>query len=117
MLSRVVDTGILGAAAVVFMLLAIVFATRRIINARDLVWGHPALAIAAAAVAFLVFAFLFDVTSFPHVPYILFALAGLAAVIVNGDPDPPPARAVHRLQRPVPARRVAHRPGRERVRG
>jgi hypothetical protein len=117
MLSRVVDTGILGALALIFMLMAIVFACRRTINARDPVWSLPMLAVAAAAVAFLVFTFLFDVTSFPHVPYILLSLAGLAAVIVSGEPDPAPARPVRRLKRPAAARRPVHRPRREPVSG
>ena len=118
MLSRVVDTGILGALAVVFMLMAIVFASRKLINARDPVWSLPVLAVAAAAVAFLVFAFLFDVTSFPHVPYILLSLAALVAVVVSGEPDPAPARAIGRLRRPaLPVRRPAHRAERAPVSG
>jgi hypothetical protein len=114
MLSRVVDTGILGALAVIFMLMAIVFASRQIINARDAEWSNPLLAVAAAAVAFLVLAFLFDVTSFPHVPYILLSLAGLVAVILSGEDDPPPAR-IRRLHRPAAARRPVHRPRRASV--
>ena len=47
--------------------------------------------------------FLFDVTSFPHVPYILFSLAALAAVIVAGD-DPA-------LAGPAVVRRHRRRPG------
>ena len=42
--------------------------------------------------AFLVLSTLFDVMSFPHVPYILLSLAGLLAVVVRGaDEEPPPA--------------------------
>jgi hypothetical protein len=56
------------------------------------VWSPPALAVAAAAVAYLVVAFLFDVSSFPHTPYILMTLAGLLAVVVGradeGEADP-----------------------------
>jgi hypothetical protein len=117
MLGRIVDTGILGALALVFLLVTIVLATRRVINARDPEWGLPLLAVAAASVAFLVFAFLFDVTSFPHVPYILLSLAALVAVVLSPEPDGPPARAIRRLQRPASARRTPHQPRRERIPG
>jgi hypothetical protein len=113
MLSRLVDVGVLGVLAVVFLLLSIVLATRRTINARDPLWSAPTLAVAAAAVAFLVLAFLFDVTSFPHVPYILFALAGLAAVVVADESQAPAPTVGRRLRRPAPAPRrpAAHAVG------
>jgi hypothetical protein len=40
-----------------------------------------ALAVAAAAVCFLVVSTLFDVMSFPHVPYIFLFMAAMLAVI------------------------------------
>ena len=92
MLSRLVDTGVVGVFALVFMIFAIVIAARRTINARHPEWSAPALAVVSSAVAFLVFTFLFDVTSFPHVPYILLALAGLLAVVLADDADEPPLR-------------------------
>lgn len=92
MLSRLVDVGIVGLLAALFLPLSILLASRRMINARDPQWSGPMLAVGAAAVAFLVVGFLFDVTSFPHVPYILLTLAALAAVVA-GDRDAPPAPA------------------------
>jgi hypothetical protein len=42
-----------------------------------------ALAVAAAAVCFLVVSTLFDVMSFPHVPYIFLFMAAMLAVITT----------------------------------
>lgn len=84
-LGRLVDTGVLGLLSLFAMLLFIVFAARATIRSKHPVWSPPALAIAAAAVAFLVLAFLFDITSFPHDPYILMTLAGFLAVLVSAD--------------------------------
>jgi hypothetical protein len=82
-LSRLVDTGVLGLLALFLMLLFIVAAARGTIRARQPQWSPAALAVAAAAVAFFVLTFLFDVTSFPHDPYILMSLAGFLAVLIS----------------------------------
>jgi hypothetical protein len=108
MLSRLVDTGIVGVLSIIFMLLSIVIAGRSLIARRDPQWSSPTLAVAAAAIAFLVLMFLFDVTSFPHVPYILFAMAALAAVVVADAAEPEaPSRLTLRHRRPVPVRSPA----------
>jgi hypothetical protein len=106
-LGRLVDTGVLGLLALFLMLFAIVAAGRVLIRSRHPVWGPPALAIAAAAVAFLVLTFLFDVTSFPHDPYILMAFSGFLAVLVSDtDAESGPASehqaARRRPTRPLP---------------
>ncbi|MDA0166592.1 O-antigen ligase family protein [Solirubrobacter ginsenosidimutans] len=85
MLGRLVDTGIVGLLFYALMVVSIVLAARGVIRRRDPVWSPPALAVAASAVAFLVVSFLFDVTSFPHTPYIILSLAGLLAAIISGD--------------------------------
>jgi hypothetical protein len=59
---------------------------RATIRSRDPVRSPVALAVAAAAVGFLVLSTLFDIMSFPHVPYIFLYLAGLLAVVVR-PPD------------------------------
>jgi len=81
-LSRIVDTGILGLLSLVLMIVVIVGSARRLIRWRHSIWSPPALAVAAAAVAYLVLAFLFDVSSFPHTPYILMSLTALLAVVI-----------------------------------
>lgn len=82
-LSRLVDSGVIGLGSLVFMLMCIVAAARPLIRSRHATWAPPALAVAGAAIAFLVLAFLFDASSFPHTPYILMSLAGLLAVMVS----------------------------------
>ena len=52
-----------------------------------------ALAVAASAVCFLVVSTLFDVMSFPHVPYIFLWMAALLAVIMAQPQGVPRARA------------------------
>jgi hypothetical protein len=69
-LLRTIETGVLGLA--VFLLIA----------DRDPDWAPVALVGAAIAVAFPVLAFLFDILSFPHVPYIFLYMIGLVAVVV-----------------------------------
>jgi hypothetical protein len=104
-LSRLVDSGILGLLSVVLVPVCIVAAASGLIRSRDPVWSPPALAVAGAAVAFLVLAFLFDVTSFPHTPYILMSLAGLLAVIRSAPTEPPrpaPRRFEGSVRRPAP---------------
>jgi hypothetical protein len=80
MLSRLVDTGVLGIVAFLFLLGCIISSARRVLRHGDRARAPNALAVAAAAVAYFVLMFLFDVSSFPHVPYILLSLAGLLAV-------------------------------------
>jgi hypothetical protein len=92
-LSRIVDTGILGLLFYLLMIVSFILAARSLIRSRHPVWSPPALAVAASAVAFLVVSFLFDVTSFPHTPYIMFSLAGLLAAIVGTRDQEPEAPA------------------------
>jgi hypothetical protein len=124
MLGRLVESGVLGVASYVLMIFAIILAARPLIRSRHPDWGAPALAVAAAAIAFLVVSFLFDVMSFPHVPYILLSLAGLLAVIIARPDEAPRATGRHLgrargrrgaqslTRRPAPRRtasRTAHR--------
>jgi hypothetical protein len=112
MLNRLVDTGVVGLLSFVLMLVTIVLTARGPIRSRDPVWGPVGLAVASAAIAYLVLAFLFDVSSFPHTPYLLMMLAGLLAVSVkDGDaPATPGRRHALALQRPAPPRRAEHGP-------
>ncbi len=61
--------------------------------------------VAASAVSFLVLTFLFDVSSFPHVPYLLMVMVGLLAVVLSDQEDEPVPRApAYRAVRDVSAR-------------
>jgi hypothetical protein len=93
LLMRVVETGLLGLAAYLLMLLLTITVAVPIIRGRDPSRAPPALAIAAAAGAFLVLSALFDIMSFPHGPYILMILFGFLAVIV-ADEEGRPREAV-----------------------
>ena len=99
MLGRLVDSGVLGLTSYLLMIVSIMLAARPLIRARNATTSPPALAVGAAAVAYLVVSFLFDVLSFPHTPYILLSLAGLLAVLVV-PPDEPAPTAGHAPGRP-----------------
>jgi hypothetical protein len=108
LLTRLVESGIVGLIAFVLIVVTIIAVAAPIIRSRDPARAPIALAIAAGAMPFLVLAALFDIMSFPHAPYILLTLAGLLAVIAGdrrGEPQgsqaPGPAR--RDLQWPKPA--------------
>ena len=110
MLGRLVDTGVLGLAALVALLVTIIAAAGAPICARHPQWGPVALVAAPAAVAYLVLAFLFDIGSFPHAPYVLMSIAGLQAVTITArreaaavaEPVPEPAPSeLERLEPPL----------------
>jgi hypothetical protein len=94
-LGRTVDIGVLGLGFVFLMIVIIVGVARPLIRSQHSMWSPPALAIAAAAISYLVVEFLFDTSSFPHTPYVLMTLAGLLAVIVSRS-DEAPARSLPR---------------------
>jgi hypothetical protein len=82
-LSRVVETGVVGLAAFAVMVLCVVACARAPIRSRHPTWAPIALASAGAAVAFLVVSTLFDAVAFPHAPYIFLCLAALLAVTLR----------------------------------
>ncbi len=90
LLMRIVETGLVGLIAFILMLGLTIATAVPIIRGRDPNWAPPALAIAAAAGAFLVLSVLFDIFSFPHGPYILMTLFGFLAAIVAGERRRPP---------------------------
>jgi hypothetical protein len=82
-LGRLIDMGVLGLAAYVLMMVSVVATARPLIRSRHPTWAPMALACAAAAVATLVAAALFDEMSFPHGPYIFLTFAGFLAAIAT----------------------------------
>jgi hypothetical protein len=84
-LLRLIETGVIGLAAFLLIGGVVLAVTRRPIAGRDHVAAPVALIGALSAVAFVVFAFLFDTLSFPHVPYIFLYITGLAAVVIRGS--------------------------------
>jgi hypothetical protein len=84
-LLRLIETGVVGLVAFLLIGGSVIAVTRRTIAGRDPVAAPVALIGAVCAVAFTVFAFLFDILAFPHVPYIFLYLTGLAAVVIRGE--------------------------------
>ena len=82
-LMTILDTGFVGLAAYLFMVLSVVATAHRTILARDRIRSDTALAAAASAVAFAISTVLFDVLSFPQAPYLFFFVAGLAVVAAS----------------------------------
>jgi hypothetical protein len=82
-LQRIIETGVIGLIIYLLMAVSVVAAARGTIASRDPRWAPVALVGAAAAVAFAVASTLFDVMSFPHVPYIFLYLAGFVAVVAR----------------------------------
>jgi hypothetical protein len=101
LLMRLVETGVIGLAAYLLMLLLAIGAATPIIRRRDPSRAPPALAIAAATGAFLVLSALFDIMSFPHGPYILMILFGFLAVIVADEEASRRGRGRLRAVRPA----------------
>jgi hypothetical protein len=88
LLQQLVEMGVLGLAAYLLLIVAIVAVARRPIRSRRPVEAPVALAAAATAVAFLVLSTLFDIMSFPHCPYIFLWIAALLAVVVANPAEP-----------------------------
>jgi hypothetical protein len=86
-LTRLLDTGIVGVLLYVLMLVSVLIGARFLICSRHERWAPYALAVAAATVAFLVLSFLFDVMAFPHTPYALVSLAALVAIMRTAFDD------------------------------
>ncbi len=91
LLRQLVEGGVLGVLAYLAMGATVVAVARGPIRTRDLYDAPVGLWAAAAAVCFMVVSTLFDVMSFPHVPYIFLWTAALLTVIVTQPrPAPPP---------------------------
>jgi hypothetical protein len=96
LLRQLIEVGVIGLLAYLAMGLTVVAVARGPIRARDRYDAPIALAAAAAAVCFVVVSTLFDVMSFPHVPYIFLWMAALLAVITTQPKEasaPEPAAA------------------------
>jgi hypothetical protein len=90
-LGLIVGVGLLGVVAYAALILGAMGSALRLVRLGDPVRGPPALGLAAALAVLLVAGGLFDVLSFPHVPYLAFLLIGL--VVALGEPQPVSRRA------------------------
>jgi hypothetical protein len=82
LLRQIIEVGVVGLLIYLAMGVAVIAVARGPIRARGRD-APVALAVAAAAVCFLVVSTLFDVMSFPHVPYIFLWMAAILAVIAT----------------------------------
>ena len=108
LLRQLVEGGVLGVLAYLAMGATVVAVAVRPIRRRDLHDAPIGLWAAAAAACFIVVSTLFDVMSFPHVPYIFLWTAALLAVVVAQPQERPAAEPVakrrqERLPEPEPA--------------
>ena len=86
-LHRLIEMGVLGLVAYLFMVGSVLWTARATIAGRDRTWAPMALIGAAAAVSFGVASMLFDVMAFPHAVYIFLCIAGFVAAVVSHHPD------------------------------
>ena len=86
-LHRLIEMGVLGLVAYLFMVGSVLGTARATIAGRDRTWAPMALMGAAAAVSFGVASMLFDVMAFPHAVYIFPRIAGFVAAVVSHHPD------------------------------
>jgi len=93
LLMRLVEMGTVGLAAFLAMIGIVAVTAGRVARTRDPARAGPAMAIAAAAVAFGVLSAFFDEWSFPHAPYVFLTLAGLLAAMTRSEERTAPASA------------------------
>jgi len=112
-LLRTIETGVLGLLAFLLVPLAVLLAVRRVIASRDPTSASTALLGAAIAVSFVVLSLLFDVLSFPHVPYVFLYMTGLVAVVVAAERRPSERHAMPLIIPLSPAREEPLQPAAE----
>jgi hypothetical protein len=108
-LSRTIETGVLGLAAFVLIAISVILVTRKTVSQRDPRFAPAALCAVGASVCMLVIATLYDVMSVPHGPCVFLYLAGLGVAVTG----PGSAAAASRPAARAHTRR-AHRARRER---
>jgi hypothetical protein len=84
LLRQVIEVGVLGLLIYLALPVVVVLVARKPIRARG-PDAPVALAAAASGVCFIVVSTLFDVMSFPHVPYIFLFMAAILAVLTAPD--------------------------------
>ena len=115
-LSRLVETGVLGLLAFVLIAISVIVVARKTVSRRHPRWAPAALCGVSAAVCMLVLATLYDVMAYPHGPYVFLYIAGLAvAVVAPGIGGPPPLQHERALRTHGWRRQRAPQPRRPRA--
>ncbi len=86
-LARVVETGVMGALAYLFLILAVIRVAHRAGRAKDPVRRSVAVSVVAAAAVYAVTNTVFDALAFDQAPYMFFLVAALAVVASDRDGD------------------------------
>jgi hypothetical protein len=98
-LKRMIETGLLGAAAYILMTLAGPMLAHSVIRGGNPTRAGPALAASASALTYFVSGFLYDVFFFPQAPYLFFLSTAFIVVLATAERD---ARRGRRLERASP---------------
>lgn len=84
-LTRVIETGVIGAVAYLLIILAVIRVAHRAGRVRDPMRRSVAVSVVAAAVVYAVTNAVFDALAFPQAPYMLLFVAALAVVALHGQ--------------------------------
>ncbi|HEY6758592.1 MAG TPA: O-antigen ligase family protein [Baekduia sp.] len=84
-LGLLIGVGLIGVVAFLGIFAAIASSAHRTIKSDDRVRRRYALAISAVVISAAFASFLFDMLSFPHVPYLIFLLGGMVLALRNTD--------------------------------
>jgi hypothetical protein len=103
-LDLLITVGLVGTLLFIGMLGAMISSAHRVIRGPDPRRASLALASASSIAVIAITCGLFDVLSFPHVPYLLFFIAALIATLREPSPAPEPARLAP--ARPAPLGRA-----------
>ncbi len=101
-LGLLITTGLLGLLAYLGILGAMMSAAHRTIRGPDPRRASLALAAFAAVGVIALASGLFDVLSFPHVPYLLFFIGAMIVALREPSPATEPVRSPARRPRPLP---------------
>jgi hypothetical protein len=119
-LSRTVETGVLGLATFLMIAIALILVARKTVAQRHPRWAAPALCGVSAAVCFIVVATLYDVMAVPHGMDVFVYVAGLVVVVVGPGEEPGAASGAERehaiRDHRTPGRRSAGAVGQPRIR-
>lgn len=101
-LGLLITTGLLGVLAYLGIFGTMMSAAHRTIRGPDPVRSSLALAAFASVGVIAVASVLFDVLSFPHVPYLLFFVGAMIVTLRESSPAPEPARRLASRPNPLP---------------
>jgi uncharacterized membrane protein len=101
-LGLLITTGLIGVLAYLGIFAAMMSAAHRTIRGPDPRRASLALAALASVGVIALASALFDVLSFPHVPYLLFFVAGMIVALREPSPAAQPVRLVASAPRPLP---------------